>query len=351
MTDDAPAFARPSPGTSTGTIEAETSGPGAVLAVEARGLVKAFDANRAVDGIDLFVHEGEIFGVLGPNGAGKTTMLQMLATLLPIDGGTATVFGYDVRRQPHAVRQLIGVTGQYASVDDLLTGRENLRLFGRLQGLSSKEARSIGDDLLARFDLTEAADRYVMHYSGGMRRRLDLAASLMTRPALIFLDEPTTGLDPRTRGQMWETIRALVADGCTILLTTQYLDEADRLADRIAVIDRGRKVAEGTPAELKAQVGGSSLRVQLADGVDARAASAVAGRVAHHVPIVSPAGTGFSVSLSDANQAADVLIALRQGSLDIVNAAIEQPTLDEVFMALTGHPGGTSSPDPEANAT
>ena len=350
MTDNTPASARPSPGTGIGTIEVERSGPTAVLAVDARGLVKTFGTNRAVDGIDLAVHEGEIFGVLGPNGAGKTTMLQMLATLLPIERGTATIFGYDVERQPHAVRQLIGVTGQYASVDELLTGRENLRLFGRLQGLSSNEARRIGDDLLGQFELAEAADRYVMHYSGGMRRRLDLAASLMTRPALIFLDEPTTGLDPRTRGEMWATIRALVADGCTILLTTQYLDEADQLADRIAVIDRGRKVAEGTSAELKAHVGGSSLRVQLADGVDARAASAAAGQAAHHVPILSPAGTGFSVSLSDANQAADVLIALRQGSLDIVSAAIEQPTLDEVFMALTGRPGATSSPDPEATA-
>ena len=350
MTDDTPASARLSPGTSTGTIEAERSGPGAVLAVEARGLVKAFGANRAVDGIDLVVHEGEIFGVLGPNGAGKTTMLQMLATLLQIDSGDASIFGHDVRRQPHAVRQLIGVTGQYASVDELLTGRENLRLFGWLQGLSSKEARRTGDDLLARFDLTEAADRFVMHYSGGMRRRLDLAASLMTRPALIFLDEPTTGLDPRTRGQMWETIRALVADGCTILLTTQYLDEADQLADRIAVIDRGSKVAEGTSDELKAQIGGSRLRVQLANEGDVQAAAAVASEVAHHVPILTPTGTEFSVSLSDANQAADVLIALRQRSVDIVNAAIEQPTLDEVFMALTGHLGATPTLEPEVSA-
>ena len=350
MTDETPASDRPSPRTGTEPVEAKWSAPGAVPAVDARGLVKTFGTNRAVDGIDLVVHEGQILGVLGPNGAGKTTMLQMLATLLPIDSGSATIFGHDVQRQPHAVRQLIGVTGQYSSVDELLTGRENLRLFGWLQGLSSTEARSIGDDLLERFDLTDAADRYVMHYSGGMRRRLDLAASLMTRPALIFLDEPTTGLDPRTRGQMWETIRALVADGCTILLTTQYLDEADQLADRIAVIDRGRKVAEGTSAELKAQVGGSSLQVQLADGVDARAASAVAGEVAHHAPIISPTGTGFTISLSDATQAADVLIALRHGNLDIVNASIEQPTLDEVFMALTGHPGSTSSLDLEATA-
>jgi ABC-2 type transport system ATP-binding protein len=324
--------------------------PTRTLAVDAHNLVKTFGANRAVDGIDLTVAEGEIYGVLGPNGAGKTTMLQMLATLLPIDAGEARIFGHDVRRQPHAVRQLIGVTGQYASVDELLTGRENLRLFGWLQGLSAHEAGSIGDELLERFDLTEAADRFVMHYSGGMRRRLDLAASLMTRPALIFLDEPTTGLDPRTRGQMWETIRDLVADGCTILLTTQYLDEADQLADRIAVIDRGRKVAEGTSDELKARVGGSSLRVQLADGGDARAAAAVASDVSDHVPVLFPTGTGFSVSLSDANQAADVLIALRQRSIDILNATIDQPTLDEVFMALTGQAGATSTPEPEVSA-
>ncbi len=342
MTEKGPTSTRP-------PERASTLPAGGLLAVEAHGLVKTFGTDRAVDDIDLAVAEGEIFGVLGPNGAGKTTMLRMLATLLPIDSGDARIFGHDVRTQPHAVRQLIGVTGQYASVDELLTGRENLRLFGRLQGLSSKEARSIGDDLLERFDLTEAADRYVMHYSGGMRRRLDLAASLITKPALIFLDEPTTGLDPRNRGQMWETIRGLAADGCTILLTTQYLDEADRLADRIAVIDRGRKVAEGTSAELKARVGGSSLRVQLADGGDARAAAAVAGDVARHVPVLFPTDSGFSVSLSDANQAADVLIALRQRSMDILNATIEQPTLDEVFMALTGHPGATSTPDPEAN--
>jgi len=345
MSQGTPTVGPPVPG-----MSGSPAHTGAVPAVEARGLVKSFGTNRAVDNIDLDVAEGEIYGVLGPNGAGKTTMLQMLATLLPIDGGEARIFGYDVRSQAHAVRQLIGVTGQYASVDQLLTGRENLRLFGRLQGLSSKEALSIGDELLERFDLTEAADRFVTHYSGGMRRRLDLAASLITRPALIFLDEPTTGLDPRTRGQMWVTIRALVADGCTILLTTQYLDEADQLADRIAVIDRGRKVAEGTSDELKAQVGGSSLRVQLADGADAAAAAAVAGNVAHHVPIPYPTGAGFSVSLSDANQAADVLIALRQRGMDIVNAAIAQPTLDEVFMALTGHPGETSTPAPEVNA-
>ena len=347
MTDDTPASARPSPRTSTETIEATPSAPNAALAVDAHGLVKTFGTNRAVDGIDLAVREGEILGVLGPNGAGKTTMLQMLATLLPIDSGSASIFGYDVRRQPHQVRQLIGVTGQYASVDELLTGRENLWLFGRLQGLSSKQAHRAADDLLAKFDLTEAGNRGLAQFSGGMRRRLDLAASLITKPALIFLDEPTTGLDPRTRGQMWETIRGLVADGCTILLTTQYLDEADELADRIAVIDRGRKVAEGTPGELKAQVGGSSIRVQLAEGADATAAGALAEAVAGHRPIFTPTGTGFSVSLPNANQAADILIALRNHNVAIANAAIEQPSLDEVFMALTGHPGVTPALEPE----
>jgi ABC-2 type transport system ATP-binding protein len=350
MTDDTPASARPSPRISTETIGTTRSARNAVLAVDAHGLVKTFGTNRAVDGIDLAVREGEILGVLGPNGAGKTTMLQMLATLLPIDSGSARIFGYDVRRQPHQVRQLIGVTGQYASVDELLTGRENLWLFGRLQGLSSKQAHSTADDLLAKFDLTEAGNRGLAQYSGGMRRRLDLAASLITKPALIFLDEPTTGLDPRTRGQMWETIRGLVADGCTILLTTQYLDEADELADLIAVIDRGRKVAEGTPEELKAQVGGSMIRVQLADGVDAAAAAAVAEGVVHHRPILTPTRTGFSVSLANANQAADILIALRTNRVDIENAAIEQPSLDEVFMALTGNAGVNPATTTEMSA-
>src|ERR1019366_1502724 len=265
--------------TMTGTPQAERSStsadqagrdsfPSGTVAVEARGLTKLFGPNRAVNAVDLPVMEGEIFGVLGPNGAGKTTMLNMLATLLPIDSGEARIFGYDVRSEGHAVRQLIGVTGQFASVDENLTARENLWLFGRLQGLSSKRAHSIGDDLLAQFDLTEAARRPISQFSGGMRCRLDVSATLITRPALIFLDEPTTGLDPRNRSQMWDTIRDLVAQGSTIMLTTQYLDEADALANRVAVIDRGRKVAEGTPGQLKAQIGTSSLRIQMAEGLD-----------------------------------------------------------------------------------
>src|SRR6201989_2344263 len=257
-------------------------------AVSARGLVKSFGDFRAVDGIDLEVRRGEIFGVLGPNGAGKTTMLKMLATLLAIDAGQARVFGVDVAREPHRVRQLVGVTGQYASVDEDLTATENLWLFGRLQGLRSADARATAKALLEQVGLEEAAERPLAQFSGGMRRRLDLAASLITRPPLIFLDEPTTGLDPRTRGQMWDTIRALVADGCTVLLTTQYLDEADQLADRIAVIDRGRKVAEGTPDELKASVGSSTLHLRLAPGADQELARQVVRRVAGAEPVLTP---------------------------------------------------------------
>jgi len=344
----------------TGTPQAERSSTSArradsdsslsgTVAVEARGLTKLFGTNRAVDAIDLTVMEGEIFGVLGPNGAGKTTMLNMLATLLPIDRGEARIFGYDVRTQGYAVRQLIGVTGQFVSVDENLTARENLWLFGRLQGLSSKKAHSIGDDLLAQFDLTEAAHRPISQFSGGMRRRLDLAASLITRPALIFLDEPTTGLDPRNRSQMWDTIRDLVAQGSTIMLTTQYLDEADALAGRIAVIDRGRKVAEGTPSRLKTQISASSLRVQMAEGADTAKAVALAAELTRVTPIVSPTGSGFSVTLSDANQAADVLIALRNHQLDITSTTVEQPSLDEVFFALTGHRSETRIPETEAS--
>lgn len=317
--------------------------------IEVRGLSKRYGDKIAVNNLSFSVEPGKVTGFLGPNGAGKTTMLNMLATLLPIDGGEARIFGHDVRTEGHAVRQLIGVTGQYASVDENLTARENLWLFGRLQGLSSKKAHSTGDDLLAQFDLTEAARRPISQFSGGMRRRLDLAASLITRPALIFLDEPTTGLDPRTRGQMWDTIRDLAAGGSTILLTTQYLDEADALAGRIIVIDRGRKVAEGTPAELKARIGTSSLRVALVEGTDTAKAAALAADLTRETPILAATGSGFSVTLTDANQAADVLIALRNHRLEITNATVEQPSLDDVFMALTGSPSETPVPDSEAS--
>ena len=306
-------------------------------AVDATGLVKSFGDFRAVDGIDLEVRQGEIFGVLGPNGAGKTTMLRMLATLLPIDEGRASLFGVDVAREPHRVRQLIGITGQYASVDEGLTATENLWMFGRIQGLRSSDARASAKRLLAQFGLEEAANRPIAQFSGGMRRRLDLAASLITRPPLIFLDEPTTGLDPRTRGQMWDTIRGLVTEGCTVLLTTQYLDEADQLAGRIAVIDRGRKVAEGTPDELKASVGSSTLQLQLAEGSDQELARQVVRRIAGAEPALTPESGRMNVPLATADQAADVLIAFRQSGISITSVSVDKPTLDEVFFAITGH--------------
>ena len=316
-------------------------------AVQASGLVKTFGAgsnqrNRAVDGIDLEVRRGEIFGVLGPNGAGKTTMLSMLATLLSIDEGQAEIFGVDVRRDPHRVRQLLGVTGQYASVDEGLTARENLWLFGRLQGIGSKEARATAERLLGQFALEDAADKPISQFSGGMRRRLDLAASLISRPPLIFLDEPTTGLDPRTRGQMWDTIRGLVAEGSTILLTTQYLDEADQLAGRIAVIDRGRKVAEGTPDELKSSVGNSTLQVKLSHDADQQLAIDVVRRLLHEEPVLTPESGRMNVALEEADRAADVLIALRQAGVSITSVSVDKPTLDEVFLAITGHDTGAS---------
>jgi ABC-2 type transport system ATP-binding protein len=276
-------------------------------------------------------------------------MLRMLATLLPIDAGQAQIFGVDVTREPHRVRQLIGVTGQYASVDEDLTASENLWLFGRLQGLSSADARATGKRLLAQFDLEEAATKPIAQFSGGMRRRLDLAASLITRPPLIFLDEPTTGLDPRTRGQMWDTIRGLVADGCTIMLTSQYLDEADQLADRIAVIDQGRKVAEGTPDQLKTSVGDSTLQIELAAGVDQDLARQVVYRVVGKEPVLTPESGRLTVPLEFADGAGDVLIGLRQAGLSVASVSVAKPTLDEVFLALTGHDTGDADAQDEAD--
>jgi len=321
-------------------------------AVRAEGLVKSFGEQRAVDHVDLEVPRGQVFGVLGPNGAGKTTMLKMLATLLPIDGGRAEVFGHDVRREPHVVRQLLGVTGQYASVDENLTATENLMLFARLQGVAKPVARTTAASLLEQFDLTEAASKPISAFSGGMRRRLDLAASLITRPPLIFLDEPTTGLDPRTRGQMWDTIRDLVANGCTVLLTTQYLDEADQLADRIAVIDRGVKVAEGTSDELKTSVGRSTLTLGLVDPADVAEAAELAGHMLGETASLSPEARRFSLALERSEQAVDVLVTLRERGIAIDSVNVQKPSLDEVFMVLTGHDAGSEDgPDNHDSTT
>jgi ABC-2 type transport system ATP-binding protein len=305
-------------------------------AVEARGLVKIFGDNRAVDGVDLVVPTGSIYGVLGPNGAGKTTTINMLATLLRPDAGTASVFGHDVVSESQVVRQLIGVTGQYASVDETLSAVENLMIFSRLLGLRRAEARRKTTELLEEFGLAEAAKRPLAKFSGGMRRRLDLAASLIAQPPLIFLDEPTTGLDPRTRNQMWDTIRRLVSSGSTVLLTTQYLDEADQLADRIAVIDRGKVVAEGTTDELKASVGLASLQLTLASTRDSATALDVVQSVLQ-AGAQAPAPTLIVAPLTDPEKVTDLLLELRQRDIVLAEVSVQKPTLDEVFLTLTGH--------------
>jgi ABC-2 type transport system ATP-binding protein len=305
-------------------------------AVEAHGLVKTFGDQRAVDGIDLTVTTGTVFGVLGPNGAGKTTMIRMLATLLGLDGGSARIFGHDVVKEQHVVRQLIGVTGQYASVDETLSATENLMIFARLLGYSGGTARKKAAELLEEFGLTEAAKKPLQNFSGGMRRRLDLAASLLASPPLIFLDEPTTGLDPRTRLQMWDTVRRLVRDGSTVVLTTQYLDEADQLADRIAVIDTGRVVAEGTADELKASVGTSSLDLVLRDESRVADATLRLERVLGSTAVVSPGGR-LTAPLADADRVADLLIDLRGADIHLAEFSVRKPSLDEVFLTLTGH--------------
>ena len=306
------------------------------LAIEARGLVKVFGDNRAVDGVDLIVPTGSIYGVLGPNGAGKTTTINMLATLLKPDAGSAKIFGHDVQEEAQVVRQLIGVTGQYASVDETLSATENLVIFSRLLGLSKADAKKKAAELLEEFGLTEAAKRPLSKFSGGMRRRLDLAVSLIAQPPLIFLDEPTTGLDPRTRNQMWNTIRRLVTSGSTVLLTTQYLDEADQLADRIAVIDSGKVVAEGTPDHLKKSVGLASLQLRLAAKKDAPEAIKVVQNVLG-VIAQNPDPTAVSAPMADPERVTDLLVALRQANIRLEEVSVQKPTLDEVFLTLTGH--------------
>lgn len=307
------------------------------LAIETRGLVKRFGPTLAVDGVDLSVARGGIYGVLGPNGAGKTTAIRMLATLLRPDEGEARVLGHDVFTEPKTIREKIALTGQFASMDEDLTGIENLILVGRLQGLSSRAARARGVDLLEAFGLTDATTRQVKKYSGGMRRRLDIAGSLIVTPELMFLDEPTTGIDPRSRNQVWEIIRTLVAGGTTILLTTQYLEEADQLADRLAVIDHGKVIAEGTPGQLKAQVGSGALNVRVIDPADREDAAEILARVIGTEVHREGDPSALSVRVDQTSRAAAALSALEEAEVAVETFALGQPSLDEVFLSLTGN--------------
>ena len=320
------------------------------LAIEATELVKHFGDTKAVDGVDLAVRTGSVYGVLGPNGAGKTTTIRMLATLLAPDGGSAKVLGHDIATEGAAVRHKVSLTGQLASVDEDLTGRENLVLLGKLLGLR-KGAKARSDELLEAFGLEKAATKLVKNYSGGMRRRLDIAASIVVTPELMFLDEPTTGLDPRSRNQVWDIVRALVAAGTTILLCTQYLEEADQLAEGIAVIDHGRVIAEGTPAQLKASVGSGALKVRLLDPADRPEAERVlASALDGEVDAQGGDASLLTAPCADADRAAAAVSALSTAGVGVADFSLGQPSLDEVFLALTGRPVDEPGPDLEEQA-
>ncbi|MFJ9905240.1 ATP-binding cassette domain-containing protein [Streptomyces sp. NPDC101152] len=319
-------------------IDKNSSGGG--NAVTVRGMVKHYGETKALDGVDLDVREGTVMGVLGPNGAGKTTLVRILSTLLSPDAGRATVAGYDVLRQPRQLRRVIGLTGQYASVDEKLPGWENLYMIGRLLDLPRKEARARADELLERFSLTDAAKRPASTYSGGMRRRLDLAASMIGRPQVLFLDEPTTGLDPRTRNEVWDEVKAMVGEGVTVLLTTQYMEEAEQLATELTVVDRGKVIAGGAIDELKAKVGGRTLRVRPADPAQLRPLAAalddlgITGLATSTVDAES--GTVLVPVLSD-EQLTAVVTAVTARDVTLSAITTELPSLDEVFLSLTGH--------------
>ena len=307
------------------------------IVIEAEGLTKRFGGTQALAGVDISAETGQVLALLGPNGAGKTTIVRVLSTLLRPDGGRASICGYDVMSEAVQVRQLIALTGQYASVDDELTGTENLIMICRLLGLSRQAARGRACEMLERFDLADAAGRAVKTYSGGMRRRLDLAASLLGEPEVLFLDEPTTGLDPRGRGQMWDTIREVLAGGATVLLTTQYLEEADELADKIAVIDHGNVVASGTPTELKARTGSQTLQVRAADRSYTQQVSDAVALVVGTRPDIS-ADTGLvTATISDPALLPAVVRLLDDLGIVAAELALRLPSLDEVFLTLTGH--------------
>ena len=315
----------------------------ATFALEASGLVKRFGATRAVDGIDLAMPRGGVFGLLGPNGAGKTTAIQIFATLTKPDSGCARVMGYDVVADPQTVRSQISLTGQFATIDGALTGLENVVLQGRLLGLTRPAARARGAELLEAFGLTASARRAVKTYSGGMQRRLDIATSIVVPPALLFLDEPTTGLDPQSRSQVWETVRLLVRHGTTVLLTTQYLDEADQLSDRIAVMDHGQIIADGTPSQLKASVGSGTLRVGLAAATETNRARQILAQALGVSVRAAPGSAALTAQIeADADRDTSEAVAwamnqLARSGIKVTSFALGQPSLDEVFLALTGH--------------
>lgn len=316
---------------------------GARSAVSVRGLVKHYGETKALDGVDLDVREGTVLGVLGPNGAGKTTLVRILSTLVTPDAGRATVAGYDVLTQPRQLRRVIGLTGQYASVDEKLPGWENLYMIGRLLDLPRKDARRRADELLERFSLTEAAKRPASTYSGGMRRRLDLAASMIGHPSVLYLDEPTTGLDPRTRNEVWKEVKRMVADGATVLLTTQYMEEAEQLASELTVIDRGKVIASGRIDELKARVGGRTLRIRPVDPLELRPLASLfdeLGLTGLAASVVdTETGTVLVPILSD-EQLTAVVGAVTARGITIGSISTELPSLDEVFLSLTGHKAG-----------
>ncbi|MFF1682130.1 ATP-binding cassette domain-containing protein [Streptomyces sp. NPDC058256] len=307
-------------------------------AVRAEGLEKRYGEKRALDGFDLAVRQGTVHGLLGPNGAGKTTAVRILSTLLRLDGGSATVAGLDVARQPREVRARIGLTGQYAAVDEVLTGRQNLEMFGRLFHLGGRRARLRAGELLEQFDLVEAADKGVGKYSGGMRRRLDLAASMILTPSVLFLDEPTTGLDPRGRGEVWDSVRALVTGGTTVLLTTQYLEEADKLASHITVIDQGRAIADDTPDGLKDTVGGDRIEVVVSERADIPRVVKVVARVADGEPESDETELRVHAPVTDRVAAlTDVARTLQDEGVAVEDIGLRRPSLDDVFLRLTGH--------------
>ncbi|MGW4520579.1 ATP-binding cassette domain-containing protein [Amycolatopsis sp. NPDC004378] len=314
-------------------------------AIQAEGLVKHFGDTKALDGVDLEVPFGQVVGVLGPNGAGKTTAVRILATLMKPDAGRATVGGYDVVTDPVRVRSLIGLTGQYASVDEDLNGIENLVLIGRLYGYSRAHSKTRAAELIERFELTGAAKRPIRTYSGGMRRRLDLAASLVGRPEVLYLDEPTTGLDPHARNEVWEVVRTLVAEGATVLLTTQYLEEADQLADKITVFDHGRVVADGRADELKRRVGGQTLQVRPTQLSDMDAVNRILGDLSGVQPTRDDSSGLLTAPVNDPVLLSTLVRKLDEAGITADELALRLPSLDEVFLALTGHPAEESTED------